>query len=73
MSNFVAGIAGVVGYVVVGNAMAFVGAKIGEQLCGGDDIDKMAGAGTGAVVGGLAGGVAGAVAGWKIAKAFMEE
>lgn len=73
MSNFVAGIAGVVGYVVVGNAMSYVGAKIGESLTNGSEEDKMVGAGAGAFVGGLTGGVAGAVAGWKIAKAFMEE
>lgn len=73
MSNFVAGIAGVVGYVVVGNAMAFVGAKIGEALSGENEGDKLVGASAGAFVGGLTGGVAGAVAGWKIAKSFMEE
>ena len=73
MSNIVAGIVGFVGYVVVGNVGAYVGAKVGEQLASGNEGDKLAAAGTGALVGGLAGGVTGAVAGWKIAKAFMEE
>lgn len=71
MSNIVAGIAAVVGYVVVGNVCAYAGAKLGEAATNGDE--KMMTAAVGGAVGGIAGGVVGAVAGWKIAKAFMEE